>query len=117
VAEDDPAEPSESDEPDELDELDDSDAPDDPDRPVELPIGDVLDLHSFAPREIRDLVRDWLDAAHTLGLRDLRVVHGRGVGVQRDIVRRLLAGDPRVIAFGDAPPEAGGWGATWVKLR
>ena len=84
---------------------------------VELPIGDVLDLHSFLPRETRDLVRDWLDAAYALGLRDLRIVHGRGAGVQRQIVRRLLEADPRVVDYGDAPLLAGGWGATWVKLR
>jgi DNA-nicking Smr family endonuclease len=83
---------------------------------VELPIGDVLDLHSFRPQEIRDLVRDWLDLADAQGLRDLRVIHGRGKGVQREIVRRLLAADPRVVAFGDAPLGAGGWGATWLKL-
>lgn len=84
---------------------------------VELPITDVLDLHSFLPREVADLVRDWLDAAYAKGLRDLRVIHGRGIGVQRQTVRRLLERDPRVVAFGDAPAEAGGWGATWVKLR
>ena len=85
--------------------------------PIELPITDVLDLHSFLPREVADLVRDYLDAARERGLQELRIVHGKGIGVQRETVRRILAGDPRVEAFGDAPAEAGGWGATWVRLR
>jgi len=84
--------------------------------PVELPIDDVLDLHSFRPSEIADLVRDYLDAAFEAGLRDLRIVHGKGHGVQRNTVRTLLERDPRVAGFGDAPLEAGGWGATWVRL-
>jgi dsDNA-specific endonuclease/ATPase MutS2 len=85
--------------------------------PVELPITDVLDLHSFRPPEVADVVREYLDAAYALGLRALRIVHGKGIGVQRETVRTLLARDGRVEAFGDAPPEAGGWGATWVRLR
>jgi DNA-nicking Smr family endonuclease len=62
-------------------------------------------------------VRTWLDAAYARGLRDVRIIHGRGIGVQRQAVRALLARDPRVEAFGDAPEHAGGWGATWVRLR
>lgn len=89
--------------------------PDEP-SPTVLPITDVLDLHSFLPREVADLVRDYLDAAWEQGLRQLRIIHGRGIGVQRRTVRAILAADPRVAAFGDAPPEAGGWGATWVEL-
>ncbi|HEX9944424.1 MAG TPA: Smr/MutS family protein [Thermoanaerobaculia bacterium] len=85
--------------------------------PVELPITDILDLHSFQPAEVPDVVRDWLDAAWEKGFRELRIVHGKGIGVQRQTVRTLLARDRRVEAFGDAPLEAGGWGATWVKLR
>jgi DNA-nicking Smr family endonuclease len=84
---------------------------------VELPITDVLDLHSFRPAEVKDVVRDYLDAAQEKGLRHLRIIHGRGIGVQRQTVRTLLERDPRVVAFGDAPAEAGGWGATWLTLR
>jgi DNA-nicking Smr family endonuclease len=84
---------------------------------VELPITDVLDLHSFRPAEVPDVVRDWLDAVCEKGFRDLRIIHGKGIGVQRQTVRTLLERDPRVAAFGDAPMEAGGWGATWVRLR
>jgi DNA-nicking Smr family endonuclease len=85
--------------------------------PVELPITDVLDLHSFLPREVAGVAGEYLEAAYAKGLRHLRIIHGRGTGVQRQIVRGLLGRDPRVEAFGDAPPEAGGWGATWVRLR
>ncbi len=84
---------------------------------IEIEITDVLDLHSFLPREVPDVVRDYLDAAHERGLRMLRIIHGRGAGVQRQTVRKLLGRDPRVAGFGDAPPEAGGWGATWVEFR
>ena len=101
------------------DDEDDKDDEDEADggEPVELPITDVLDLHSFRPPEVPDVVREYLDAAYAKGLRHLRIIHGRGVGVQRQTVRTLLARDPRVIDFGDAPAAAGGWGATWVRLR
>jgi dsDNA-specific endonuclease/ATPase MutS2 len=95
------------------DEDDDDHSPDS----VELPITDVFDLHSFRPAEVADVVRDYLDAAWDKGLRELRIIHGRGIGVQRQTVRTLLGRDPRVAGFGDAPAEAGGWGATWVRLR
>lgn len=91
--------------------------PEDLSEAVELPITDVLDLHSFRPAEVPDLVRDYLDAAYEKGFRELRIIHGKGVGVQRQTVRTLLERDPRVEAFGDAPLEAGSWGATWVRLR
>jgi len=91
--------------------------PGDPIDPIELPITDVIDLHSFRPAEVADVVREYLGAAHAKGLRELRIVHGRGIGVQRRTVRVVLERDPRVVSFGDAAPEAGGWGATWVRLR
>lgn len=84
---------------------------------VELEVTDVLDLHSFPPSDIGELVRDYLDLACERGFAQVRIVHGRGVGVQRERVRRILEHDPRVEAFGDAPAEAGGWGATWARLR
>jgi len=91
--------------------------PVEPIEPVELEITDVLDLHPFQPREVSSVVREYLDAAYDKGLRKLRIIHGRGVGVQRRTVRTLLERDPRVTAFGDAPLEAGGWGATWVEME
>lgn len=81
-----------------------------------IEITEVLDLHSFRPAEIADVVRDYLDEASRLGLRELRIIHGRGIGAQRRTVRTLLESDARVAAFGDAPPQAGGWGATVVQL-
>jgi DNA-nicking Smr family endonuclease len=97
--------------------MDDHGERDAEDAPVELEVGDVLDLHSFPPREVRELVRDYLELAVERGYPQVRIVHGRGIGVQRDAVRRILAADVRVEAFGDAPAEAGGWGATWVRFR
>lgn len=84
---------------------------------IELEITDVLDLHTFLPAEVKALVRDYLDLAHEKGLLQLRIIHGKGRGVQRRIVRSILEKHPRVEAFGDPPGEAGGWGATWVTLR
>jgi DNA-nicking Smr family endonuclease len=94
--------------------------PDDPDElppdEVVVPIEDWIDLHTFLPRDVRSVVEEYLDRAHEAGFRDVRVVHGRGAGVQREIVRSLLARHPRVESFGDAPPERGGRGATLVRL-
>lgn len=86
------------------------------DEPVAIPITDVLDLHSFAPRDIRDAVEAYLEEAHRLGFRALRIIHGRGIGVQRELVRSILSRTPYVIEFRDAPAEAGGWGATVIRL-
>lgn len=84
--------------------------------PVEIPVTDILDLHTFAPRDIRDAVEAYLEEAHRLGFRALRIIHGRGVGVQRETVRAILSRTPYVVDFRDAPAEAGGWGATIVTL-
>ena len=86
-------------------------------RPIEIPITDVLDLHTFAPRDIRNAVEAYLDEARRLGFRALRIIHGRGIGVQRELVRSILSRTPYVLDFGDAPLQAGGWGATVVTLR
>jgi DNA-nicking Smr family endonuclease len=94
-----------------------SGAPGDEDQPVVLPIEETLDLHTFAPREIPDLVRDYLEACACRGFREVRIIHGRGTGTQRATVRSILAGHPLVQIFADAPPERGGWGATVVRLR
>lgn len=85
--------------------------------PFELEITDVLDLHSIPPRDVREAVEAYLDEAHARAFRHVRIIHGRGIGVQRDAVRKVLARTPFVEQFGDAPGEAGGWGATVVTLR
>jgi DNA-nicking Smr family endonuclease len=85
--------------------------------PVPIPIEDALDLHTFVPKEIPDVVADYLAECVRLGLREVRLIHGRGTGAQRLRVQSLLACHPLVEAFADAPPERGGWGATVVRLR
>jgi len=89
---------------------------DEPD-PVSLPIEDSLDLHAFAPRDVRPVVEEYLKEAASRGFREVRLIHGRGIGVQRASVQGLLAGHPLVLRFFDAPPERGGWGATVVVLK
>lgn len=84
--------------------------------PIRIPLNDVLDLHSFAPRDVSALVEEYLIEAHRLGFTALRIIHGRGIGVQREMVRRILAATPFVTGFRDAPMESGGWGATIVDL-
>ena len=101
---------------DELDPTDREGGENDPE-PIELEITDVLDLHTFPPSEVKDLVRDYLDLAYEKGLRRLRIIHGKGRGVQRRMVRSILERDPRVVEYGDPPGEAGGWGATWVTME
>ena len=83
---------------------------------VETPVTGELDLHAFAPRDVPSLVEDYVRACRERGIHRLRLVHGRGRGVQRAEVRRVLARLSEVAAFADAPPERGGWGATLVEL-
>jgi len=89
---------------------------DEPD-PVSLPIEDSLDLHSFAPKDVRPVVAEYLKEATARCFREFRLIHCRGTGVQRASVQGLLAGHPLVERFFDAPPERGGWGATVVVLK
>jgi dsDNA-specific endonuclease/ATPase MutS2 len=88
-----------------------------PDEPIEIPVTDVLDLHSVPPRDVQPIVEEYLSEAHRLGYRALRIIHGRGIGVQRETVRRVLASTDFVLDYRDAPMEAGGWGATAVTLK
>jgi DNA-nicking Smr family endonuclease len=87
------------------------------DEPIRIPIEDALDLHAFAPADVRSVVDEYLHAAQGQGFREVRLIHGRGTGVQRASVRTLLARHPLVVAHTDAPPERGGWGATIVQLH
>jgi hypothetical protein len=84
--------------------------------PVRLEITDVFDLHAIRPREVRAVVAEYLSEARRLGFRQVRIIYGKGVGVQRETVRSILARTPFVTHFSDAPPEAGGWGATIARL-
>jgi DNA-nicking Smr family endonuclease len=84
--------------------------------PVVLPIGDVLDLHSFKPKDITSVVEEYLEECRRSGLLQVRLIHGKGAGVQRATIRSLLVKNSSVLSFEDAPAEAGGWGATIVRL-
>jgi DNA-nicking Smr family endonuclease len=98
--------------------MSESDSEDPPfDSPVVIPITDVLDLHPFAPKDIPSVVEEYIGECLRHEIYNVRLIHGRGSGVQRNIVRSLLERHPHVISFQDAPPEAGGWGATVVLLK
>jgi DNA-nicking Smr family endonuclease len=86
------------------------------DEPLRIPIEDALDLHAFAPADVRAVVDDYLREAHARGFREVRLIHGRGTGAQRASVRAVLARHPLVEDYADAAPERGGWGATVVRL-
>ena len=95
-----------------------AETPDDEPRDVGvIPIEDVIDLHGFQPRDILGVVDSYLEAAAKAGLGDVRLIHGRGKGVQRRNVQALLANHPLVDSYGDAPAHLGGWGATIVRLK
>ena len=80
----------------------------------EVPIDDRLDLHTFAPRDIKSVVEEYVHAAHAAGLREVRLIHGRGKGIQRGIVQQALERHPLVVAFWDAPESH--LGATVARL-
>lgn len=81
-----------------------------------VPLSGELDLHAFAPRDVPSVVEEYVRACREQGVLRLRLVHGRGKGVQRAVVQRLLRALPGVASFGDAAPASGGWGATLVVL-
>lgn len=81
-----------------------------------VPLTGELDLHNFAPRDIPSVVEEYVRACREKGVLELRLVHGRGQGVQRAVVRRVLEHLDGVLAFDDAPPSRGGWGATLLRL-
>ncbi|MDI6761644.1 MAG: Smr/MutS family protein [Thermodesulfobacteriota bacterium] len=84
---------------------------------VHLPIEDWLDLHTFSPKEIPSLLEEYLGECQRKGLKEVRIIHGKGKGVQRTIVHSLLEKNPLVESYRQALPEAGSWGATIVTLR
>lgn len=98
--------------------------PEDPDssdlpfsEPVVVPIEDSIDLHAFSPKEIPSVVEEYIEQCIQAGIHEVRIIHGRGKGIQRRIVQSILATHPRIASFKDAPPEVGGWGATVAALR
>ncbi len=87
------------------------------DQPVVVPIEDSIDLHAFSPKDIPNVVEEYLEQCRRARIYEVRVIHGRGKGVQRQIVRSILEKHPWVLSVKDAPQESGGWGSTVVVLR
>ena len=85
--------------------------------PVTIPITDIFDLHTIPPRDVKLVVEEYLQEARRLGFQNVRIIHGKGIGVQREMVRAILGRTPFVLDWSDAPPEAGGLGATVVRLN
>jgi len=97
-----------------MDEID----PDNPfPEPVEIEITDIFDLHTIPPRDVKRVVEEYLQLAHEKGFKVVRIIHGKGIGVQRELVRSILARTPFVSDWTDAPPDAGGLGATIVVIN
>jgi DNA-nicking Smr family endonuclease len=87
------------------------------DETIQYPIEDSIDLHTFRPKEVKDLLNDYLEAASEKGFEEVRIIHGKGIGVLRQIVHSVLKSHPMVITFKEADVAAGGWGATIAVLR
>ena len=85
--------------------------------PVIIPIEDVIDLHLFRPAEVADLLDNYFQECVKVGILSVRIIHGKGKGVLKKGVLDLLKKHSLVVSFSDAPPAAGGWGATLVTLR
>jgi DNA-nicking Smr family endonuclease len=87
------------------------------DEPVEIPINGILDLHTFRPRDLGDLIPDYLDACRKRGITSVRIIHGKGTGTLRESVHALLRRRDDVADFRLGDETSGGWGATLVKLK
>lgn len=85
--------------------------------PIRLEITDVFDLHTIAPRDVERVVHEYLAEAHRAGFPSVRIIHGKGQGVQRRLVQSILSRTPFVREWTDAPPQSGGWGATVAHLK
>lgn len=85
--------------------------------PIVVPIEDSIDLHAFSPGDIPGVVAEYIEQCMRAGIYEVRIIHGRGKGIQRQIVRSLLEKNPFVLSFKDAPAECGGWGSTVVALK
>lgn len=87
------------------------------DKPIEIEITDSIDLHAFHPRDVKAVVTEYLKEAHKKGFRVVRIIHGKGVGFQRETVRKLLSETDFVKSFNSAPEFSGSWGATIAQLK
>ena len=97
--------------------MDDNDLDNPFPEPVEIEIRDFFDLHTIPPRDVKPVVEEYLRLAHEKGFRCVRIIHGKGIGVQREMVRSILARTAFVLDWTDAPPEAGGLGATIARFK
>ena len=86
-------------------------------KPIKLPVEDSIDLHTFSPKDIPEVLKSYLEECYEVGLKEVRIIHGKGIGVQREIVRKVLCQHTLVENFFQAPPQAGGWGATIAILK
>ncbi|MEM7672964.1 MAG: Smr/MutS family protein [Verrucomicrobiota bacterium] len=84
--------------------------------PIEYPITEELDLHTFRPKEVPEVVLDYLELAREKNFRRVRIIHGKGIGTQREIVHRILGAHPNVVRFYLCDSSSGGWGATWAEF-
>ena len=89
----------------------------DPDEPVVVPVTDTLDLHAFNPKEVADLLEEYIRACRELGIISVRIIHGKGKGVLKERVTRILEKHPHVLSYSSGHLESGGWGATRAELR
>ena len=85
--------------------------------PFEIEITDTLDLHAFSPRDVKAVVKEYLTEARKKGFRSVRIIHGKGIGVQREMVRKILSGVDFVKSFKNAPEFSGSWGSTVVEFH
>jgi DNA-nicking Smr family endonuclease len=85
--------------------------------PIEYPVDGILDLHTFRPNEVKDLIPEYLSACRQKGILQVRIIHGKGTGALRRTVQAILQKIPEVISFQLAGEEVGGWGATVVNLK
>lgn len=88
-----------------------------PEDPVEIPITGELDLHTFRPKEVRELIPDYIDECRARGILSLRIVHGKGTGTLRELVHKKLRQNPHVESFRLGDEQTGSWGATLVRLK
>ena len=86
------------------------------DEPIQMPIEDSIDLHTFHPRDIPDVVTDYLWEASKQGFAEVRIIHGKGTGYQKEVVAKICKSHPAVESFASAPAERGHWGSTVVRL-
>ena len=85
--------------------------------PIILPIEDILDLHQFRPKEIPSLLTEYLSECRKAQIYSVRIIHGKGQGILKNMVLQHLKKNPLVLSFKDAPIDGGGWGATLVELK